>query len=140
MASNRVSLLCRPAVAPGPPRRLAPVCSPERLRQRSCAASLRAASATSSADHCDDRQSAAPLALNNAYVLTMAAKERLAVGDWKESLRLLNLAISIDPFQTFSFSTRGLLFQRINRTSDAKKDFHRVLEISPGYPRTHSRI
>ena len=32
------------------------------------------------------------------------------------------------------------MFQRINRTSDAKKDFRRVLEISPAYPRCHSRI
>jgi TolB-like protein len=80
------------------------------------------------------------LAPNNAIALTVAAKERLVVGDWMESLRLLNLAISIDPFQSFSFSTRGLLFQRINRTSDAKKDFRRVLEINPGYRRTHSRI
>ena len=80
------------------------------------------------------------LAPNNAFALTVAAKERLVVGDWMESLRLLNLAISIDPFQPFSFSTRGLLFQRINRTSDAKKDFRRTLEISPTYPRCHSRI
>ena len=81
-----------------------------------------------------------PLAPNNAIVLTVAGKERLVVGDWTESLRLLNLAISIDPFNPFSFSTRGLLFQRISRTSNAKKDFRRVLEINPGYRRTHSRI
>jgi len=35
---------------------------------------------------------------------------------------------------------RGVLFQRINRTSDAKKDFRRALEISPAYPRLHGRI
>jgi TolB-like protein len=80
------------------------------------------------------------LAPNNAVALIVAAKERLVVGDWTESLRLLNLAISIDPFQPFSFSTRGILFQRINRTSDAKKDFRRVLEINPTFPRIHSRI
>ena len=80
------------------------------------------------------------LAPNNAFVLMMAAKERLVVGDWTESLRLLNLAISVDPFQPFIFVMRGVLFQRINRTSDAKKDFRRALEISPAYPRLHGRI
>jgi len=67
-------------------------------------------------------------------------KERLVVGDWTESLRLLSLAISIDPFQPFIFVIREILFQRINRTSDAKKDFRRALEIRPAYPRCHSRI
>jgi TolB-like protein/Tfp pilus assembly protein PilF len=80
------------------------------------------------------------LAPNNAYVITLAAKERLAVGDWTEALRLLNLAISIDPLQSFVFVHRGRLFQRVNRTSDAKKDFRRALEISPAYPRIHSHI
>ena len=80
------------------------------------------------------------LAPNHAFVLMMAAKERLVVGDWPESLRRLNLAISVDPFQPFIFAMRGLLFQRVNRTSDAKKDFRRALEISPAYPRCHSRI
>jgi tetratricopeptide (TPR) repeat protein len=80
------------------------------------------------------------LAPNDVFVLTVAAKERLVVGAWTESLRLLNLAISVDPFQPFVFIIRGLLFQRINRTSDAKKDFRRVLEISPAWPRIHSRI
>jgi tetratricopeptide (TPR) repeat protein len=70
----------------------------------------------------------------------VAGKERLVVGDWAESLRLLNLAISVDPFQPSVFVMRGVLFQRINRTSDAKKDFRRVLEISPAWPRVHSRI
>jgi len=80
------------------------------------------------------------LAPNNVFVLLVAAKERLVVGDWRESLRLLNLAISVDPFQPFIFVHRGIVFQRINRTSDAKKDLRRVLEISPVYPRIHSRI
>jgi TolB-like protein len=80
------------------------------------------------------------LAPNDVFVLMLAAKERLVVGDWTESLRLLNLAISVDPFQAVVFVMRGLLFQRINHTSDAKKDFRRVLEISPAWPRVHSRI
>jgi TolB-like protein/tetratricopeptide (TPR) repeat protein len=80
------------------------------------------------------------LAPNHAFVLFVAAKERLVIGDWPESLRLLNLAISVDPFQPFIFVHRGVVFQRINRTSDAKKDFRRALEISPAYPRIHSRI
>jgi tetratricopeptide (TPR) repeat protein len=80
------------------------------------------------------------LAPNDAFVLTLAAKERVVVGDWTAALRLLNLAISIDPFQPSSFSIRGVVFQRINRTSDAKKDFRRTLEISPAFPRLHSRI
>jgi TolB-like protein/Flp pilus assembly protein TadD len=80
------------------------------------------------------------LAPNNAYVLAIAAMERLVVGDWTEALRILNLVISVDPFQPFIFSMRGLLLQRMNRTSDAKKDFRRVLEISPAWPRIHTRI
>lgn len=80
------------------------------------------------------------LAPNNVFALTVAAKERLVVGDWAESLRLLDLAISVDPFQPFVFAYRGILFQRINRTSDAKKDFRRALEINPVYRRAHSRI
>jgi tetratricopeptide (TPR) repeat protein len=70
----------------------------------------------------------------------LAAKERLVVGDWTESLRLLNLAISVDPFESFFFALRGVLFQRTSRISDAKKDFRRALEISPAWPRVHSRI
>jgi tetratricopeptide (TPR) repeat protein len=77
---------------------------------------------------------------NNAFGLMVAGKERLVLGDWTESLRLLNLAISIDPFQSYFFPLRGFLSQRINRASDAKKDFHRALEISPAYPGLHSRI
>jgi adenylate cyclase len=73
-------------------------------------------------------------------VLVIAAKERVVVGDWTEALRLLNLAISVDPLQPFVILIRGILFQRINRTSDAKKDFRRVLEISPAYPCIHGRI
>jgi len=84
--------------------------------------------------------SALQLAPNNPYVLAIAAKERLVVGDWTEALCILNLAISVDPFQPFIFSMRGLLFQRMNRTSEAKKDFRRVLEISPAWPRIHTRI
>jgi TolB-like protein/tetratricopeptide (TPR) repeat protein len=80
------------------------------------------------------------LAPNNVFVLMVAGKERLVVGDWTESLRLLNLAISIDPFLPTVFVMRGVVFQRINRTSDAKKDFRRTLEISPAFPRIHSRI
>jgi len=80
------------------------------------------------------------LAPNNAFVLMLAAKERLVVGDWMESLRLLNLAISLDPFQPYLFVVRGIVFQRINRTSDAKKDFRRAREISPAYPRIRDRI
>jgi len=80
------------------------------------------------------------LAPNHALVLTIAAKERLAVGDWTESLRLLNLAISLDPLQPWILLIRGIVFQRINRTSDAKKDFRRALEISPSYPRLHARV
>jgi TolB-like protein/tetratricopeptide (TPR) repeat protein len=87
-----------------------------------------------------ETNTALQLAPNSAFVIMMAAKERLVVGDWTESLRLLNLAISVDPFQPFIFAMRGLLFQRINRTSDAKKDFRRALEISPGYRGLHSRI
>jgi hypothetical protein len=70
----------------------------------------------------------------------LAGKERLVVGDWTESLRLLNLAISVDPFQAVVFVMRGLLFQRINHTAGAKKDFRRVLEISPDYPGIRTRI
>jgi TolB-like protein len=80
------------------------------------------------------------LAPNNAFVLMLAAKERLVVGDWMESLRLLNLAISLDPFQPYLFVVRGIVFQRINRTSDAKKDFRRAGKISPAYPRIRDRI
>jgi serine/threonine-protein kinase len=80
------------------------------------------------------------LAPNNAFGLMLAAKERLVVGDWRESLRLLNLAISIDPFESFFFVMRGVLFQRTGRTSDAKRDFRRALEISAAFPRVHSRI
>jgi len=80
------------------------------------------------------------LAPNNVFALTVAAKERLVVGDWTESLRLLDLAISVDPFQPFVFAYRGILFQHINHTSDAKKDFRRALEINSGYRRAHSRI
>jgi TolB-like protein/tetratricopeptide (TPR) repeat protein len=80
------------------------------------------------------------VAPNHPFVLFVAAKERLVEGDWTESLRLVNLAISVDPFEPYLFAMRGILFQRINRTSDAKKDFRRVLEISPAWPRMHSRI
>ena len=80
------------------------------------------------------------LAPNNAYVLMVAAKERLVVGDWTESLRLLNQAISVDPFQPFFFVHRAIVFQRVNRPSDAKKDLRHILEISPVYPRIRTRI
>jgi tetratricopeptide (TPR) repeat protein len=80
------------------------------------------------------------LAPNNAVVLMLSAKERLVVGDWTESLRLIDLAISFDPLQPLMFALRGLLFQRMDRNSDAKKNFRRALEISPTYSRVHSRI
>ena len=80
------------------------------------------------------------LAPNNVFGLVVAAKERLVVGDWAESLRLLNLAISLDPFEPFLFAMRGILFQRTNCTSAAKKDFRRALEISPAYPRIRTHI
>lgn len=78
---------------------------------------------------------------NDPVVLILAAKERLVVGDWTESLRLLDLAILLDPLQPMLFTTRGLLFQRIHHhNSDAKKDFRRALEISPALSWVHSRI
>lgn len=85
-------------------------------------------------------KTAVELAPNSPAVLAFAAKERLVVGDWSEALRLLDRAISLDPLQPPFFVARGLVYQRVDRTADAKADFRRALEISPGYARVHGRI
>jgi tetratricopeptide (TPR) repeat protein len=83
---------------------------------------------------------AAGLAPHRSGVLLLAALERLAVGQNRDALSLLDAALTADPLDPAIHNTLSWVYGRMGRTAEAVKAGRRVLEISPTYAWGHNDL
>ena len=82
-------------------------------------------------------ETAVALAPNDPMVLSYAATERLAVGQWAESTHILDTATAADPLDPGIHEVRCWLYLRMGRLEEAENAARRLLEIAPTYAWGH---
>jgi tetratricopeptide (TPR) repeat protein len=69
-----------------------------------------------------------------------AAHERIAIGQWTESLRLCETALAADPLLASVYEDKFWAFLRLRRFPEAEQASRRVLQISPTYVGGHREL
>jgi eukaryotic-like serine/threonine-protein kinase len=77
------------------------------------------------------------LSPNLPIVVNYAAKNRMALGDWRGAEQLVSAANTLDPLDPGFEYGRGVLYLRMGRISDAEITFRRMLDISPTFEEGH---
>jgi Flp pilus assembly protein TadD len=71
------------------------------------------------------------LAPGDPVVLMDAAEERLTVGQWSDSMRLLERSIALDPLGPSALENMGFVYVRQGRLAEAESALRHLLEIAP---------
>jgi TolB-like protein/Tfp pilus assembly protein PilF len=87
-----------------------------------------------------EMQTALSLEPYSPTVLVFAAQERIAVGQWSESLRLCETALAADPLLASVYEDKSWAYLRLKRFADAEQAFRRMLQISPSYVGGHREL
>jgi adenylate cyclase len=82
-------------------------------------------------------QTALALAPSDSEVLSFAAVERGAVGDFSEAMRLLDAANAADPLDVGIYLDRGAWLLRLGRFAEAETAYQRGLQIAPTHAWGH---
>jgi TolB-like protein/Flp pilus assembly protein TadD len=85
----------------------------------------------------EELRTAIALAPGDPVVLMDAAEERMTVGQWSDSMRLLEGSIALDPLGPSALENMGFVYVRQGRLADAESAFRHVLEIVPNYVYAH---
>jgi TolB-like protein len=77
------------------------------------------------------------LSPSDPFVLVTAADQRLAMGQWAESLSFCDAGLSTDPMLATLYQNAGWAYLSLGRFGEAERAMRRALEISPTYGGAH---
>ncbi|MGD8922658.1 MAG: protein kinase [Candidatus Zixiibacteriota bacterium] len=80
------------------------------------------------------------LAPNNSRMVSTLSLYRAAMGDLDEAIHLSETALELDPLNPETHFNRGRILSYDGRYDEARTEFRRVLELSPGMTSVHMHI